>query len=154
MRSRLVICAMLASAFASCERSPTKDQVVPRATPGCTATRLEPSYLPAGVKEVERDAVTGKPEWWRSWSGEGKFVQAAGGISADFGDDPTVTYPKVRGQSAALGSTDNDTTVVTWHEKNECGSHQYEVATRGLAKDETLKVANGLKKPESSSSNY
>jgi hypothetical protein len=150
-----VVVVSIASSV-SCGNSTSQERLLPQMT-NCPAKRFAPGYLPGGVHETKRPSVVPTREWYKTWTGKGTVVQVLGGISADHGDDPDITHPKVRGHSAEMAPVvlqSGTYLVVDWSENAECGSHEYAVATKGLSKKETLKIANSLKEPGTSSPNY
>jgi hypothetical protein len=132
----------------------TAAQPSPEST-SCAADKLQPTYLPGGGADMDREPLIENAKWHRTIAGKETFIQILGGFSADRGDDPNVKKVMVRGHLASAGPTYlNSGTkyfLVDWNEPAPCNT-QYAVITKGLQLRETVKIANSL--AERTSSDY
>lgn len=107
---------------------------------------FEPTYLPAGLQQVEAGPRQPGSAWNKAWADGGARVEVVGGISADHGDDPTIRDVEVRDHPAQLVAGDRGSLTVDWYEPkfgDPCAV-QYAIFSSGLSEGEVLRIGDSL----------
>lgn len=134
------------------EPSPTEPSptVTPASAP-CEVPLLDPTYLPTGFAQSAAPTVRGAPPqgWAKAWAKGSSRIELQGGMSGDFGDDPSVRGGTVRGWGAAYSPPAG---ILVWTESAPegclgAGGFPYAVYYEGVADEDALRFANGLRRP-------